>query len=212
MYPIAGAEPAVEGERLGGSLRILVIPEHYIVAADLDLSLLKSRVVDPLGVDADAATGDRGSDRAALRCIVWVDRDERRTFGDAVALVDLDPKLLKAFRDRGIHCRSAADYLVYPAAEVIQHLGKQFAARVDSGLAEKLGGRHGEGELLVLAGLLCFVPDALVEGIYDKRYEDESGGLEFLIVFQKVLERIVYAYVHTVPESREHTAKLVGVV
>ena len=209
---VACSEPAVLGECFSGSLGVVVIAKHDVVALDLNLALHIALVIlIPLSYSYLAA-GNRGTYRRVLTLVVRNHAGKRSALGDTVTLVDSDTEGIEELDHTGIESRAAADYLLKSAAEGVEDLRKEIAALINAYLEETSCRGDTELELLVSARLLSLCPDLLVEGVDVEGNEHKTCGLEYLKVLENVSDRVVDADVHTVVHSRKHTSELVGVV
>src|SRR6516225_9395139 len=104
---VAGVEPAVGGQHLLGLLRPLPIAEHYLRAAHANLAgFARPQVPAMIVADRYLGGGQRQPDRTLLRREEWIDADDRRGLGEAIAFHDLAagdfaPALSDLALDRG---------------------------------------------------------------------------------------------------------------
>src|SRR6476661_285497 len=113
---VAGVEPAVLGQHLGGRLGVVVVAAHDAGALDEDLTVLVG--------DADLRAGQRPAHRAVLvRAVLGgVHRRARGRLGQAVALLDEQADRPEPARDVRVERRGSADHEADPPAESLLHL------------------------------------------------------------------------------------------
>ena len=91
---VAGVQPTVGVEHLGGRLGVAVVAGEHVVAANPDLADVADErvavVVDQTDLDARQGTTDRSESRRDTRRR----GDDRRRLGEAVALADLEAETL----------------------------------------------------------------------------------------------------------------------
>ena len=100
LADVAGVEPAVRVDRLGGRLGLVVVALHDVRAARQDLAVLGD-----LHLDAR----HRPPDRAEAPAAAAVDADDRRGLRQAVALVDLHAGADEELRELARERRAARD-------------------------------------------------------------------------------------------------------
>ena len=121
-------EESVLVKDLSCSLRIVVISEHDIRSLYTNLSFaVLIRIVD-----LHAACENRCSDAAGLAVFVSVGRNQRRTFGNSIAVENGYSKRIKITDDFFIKLRSAADDQFQFAAECTEYASKQFPSDVNA--------------------------------------------------------------------------------
>ena len=112
---VAGVQPAVVGQRLGGLLGQVVVAVHHARALDQDLVVL---------ADLDLAARERRADGAELVVVGVVDEGAGGGLGQAVALEDQDAGGVEPLGDVVVERGRAGDEEADPAAEAVADLAE----------------------------------------------------------------------------------------
>ena len=134
---VAGLEPAVRAEHLGGFLRSLPVAGHHLWAADADFAAFTDGLVAPVVIaDGDLGAGDRQADRAGeIVQVQPVGGGHRGGFGQAVTLTDRAAGDLEPLLGGGLLHRHAPAVGHHQLGEVqpgeVRIVGQRVVQRVD---------------------------------------------------------------------------------
>ena len=181
---IAGMEPTVGVDDLGGVFGILVVAQHDVGSAGEDFAVVGK---------GDLHTTEHGAYGAYLHIALHgvVHRNDGRSFGEAIAFVDIDAGSGKGADDAGLDAGGAGDDNEAVAAETLAPVAVDHT--LIKILRELVAQRHFLEEGIVVAGAMF-----------------EGAGVYFLLETAEVLacgiEFVVYHFEHT-----RHSAEAVGV-
>ena len=192
LADVAGAEPAVVVEGLGGQVIALVVAAHDAHALGEDLAVVG---------DPDGVAGNRGADGADLDQFGRVHRDGGRGLGQPVAFQDLHADALEEVAQPFAERAAAGDGVGHVAA----HGGAELAVDelVEQGVLELEaeahlaglpgpgvvdGGVRGAVEDGALAAVLGLGQGRVVDLFEDARHGEDEGRLVALQVRQEVLD------------------------
>ena len=198
---VTGTEIAVLGEYLLGSFLVLVIAEHYDIALNADFALV---ILVGL-VDANVNASHREADSLGIVYKVVVDRNERRAFGDTVAVGNDDTDIFKEIGDFRTQRRTAANDLFKIAAKRVVKLGKDLTSDIDTDMTEKTGEPDTGTNRLGLALFLDACVHSAVKNLHKRGNYVHILRLIERKVLDDSLERVVDAKRRVAVDRNENT-------